>query len=80
LERYRAYPHRAGRPPVRPEIAGLIERLATENPAWGYQRIQGELPVRPSSRPSVVDRLRVARNALPPPIAAIKMASWASGS
>ena len=37
------YPHRTGRPPVNAEIAALIGRLATENPAWGYQRIQGEL-------------------------------------
>jgi putative transposase len=37
------YPHRTGRPPVSAEIAALIERLATENASWGYQRIQGEL-------------------------------------
>ena len=38
-----AYPPRTGRPPVSAEIAALIERLATENTSWGYQRIQGEL-------------------------------------
>jgi hypothetical protein len=37
------YPNRAGRPPVDPTIAALIERMAGENETWGYQRIQGEL-------------------------------------
>src|SRR2546430_16564514 len=37
------YPHRTGRPPVSTEIAALIERLATQNPAWGSHRIHGEL-------------------------------------
>jgi transposase InsO family protein len=37
------YPSRTGRPPVSVETAALIERLATENRSWGYQRIQGEL-------------------------------------
>jgi transposase InsO family protein len=37
------YPHRTGRPPASAEITALIERLATENHSWGYQRIQGEL-------------------------------------
>src|SRR6266487_3534863 len=37
------YPNRTGRQPVRTEITMLIGRLATENPSWGYQRIQGEL-------------------------------------
>ena len=37
------YPSRTGRPPVSIETAALIERLATENRSWGYQRIQGEL-------------------------------------
>jgi putative transposase len=36
------YPLRTGRPPVSAEIAALIERVATENHGWGYQRIQGE--------------------------------------
>ncbi|WP_239334604.1 integrase core domain-containing protein [Frankia sp. CiP3] len=37
------HPRRMGRPPISPEIATLIRRLATENPTGGYQRIQGEI-------------------------------------
>jgi putative transposase len=32
-----------GRSPVSTEVTALIERLATENASWGYNRIQGEL-------------------------------------
>jgi hypothetical protein len=38
------YPHqRPGRPPIDDAVAGLVIRMATENPRWGYQRIRGEL-------------------------------------
>jgi putative transposase len=36
-------PTRPGRPGVMQEISTLIVRMATENPAWGYTRIQGAL-------------------------------------
>jgi transposase InsO family protein len=34
---------RPGRPSARPEIRRLVVQMATENPKWGYTRIQGAL-------------------------------------
>jgi putative transposase len=34
---------RPGRPRVLTEIRRLVVRMATENPSWGYTRIQGAL-------------------------------------
>jgi putative transposase len=32
-----------GRPPAAAAIRKLVVRMATDNPAWGYRRVQGEL-------------------------------------
>jgi transposase InsO family protein len=37
------YTGRIGRPPIGGEIRELVQRLARENPRWGYQRIVGEI-------------------------------------
>src|SRR4029077_8018400 len=37
------HPNRPGRPPINDMLAALVIRIATENPHWGYKRIQGEL-------------------------------------
>ena len=58
------YPHRTGRRPIDAATVALIEQLARQNPRWGYQRIQGELPklgcgVSASSIRRVLKRLRI---------------------
>jgi len=37
------YPNRPGRPPLNDVLAELVVRMASENPNWGYKRVQGEL-------------------------------------
>ena len=34
---------RPGRPPTAAAIRKLVIRMATDNPAWGHRRVQGEL-------------------------------------
>ncbi len=44
LVRHRwTYPCRQGRPSLPAGTVGIVQRLARENPTWGYRRIHGEL-------------------------------------
>src|ERR671933_1778125 len=63
------YPQRrGGRPPTGRALRELVLRLARENPAWGYQRIAGELlKLGFGISPSTVRRLLVAAGLEPAP-------------
>jgi putative transposase len=43
LSRKWRQPRPTGRPPIPDDLAPPIVRLATDNPSWGYTRIQGQL-------------------------------------
>jgi hypothetical protein len=60
-------PEPDGRPPVRPEIVVLIERLARENHVWGYQRILRRLSRRFTDRSSLHIGMAAAQSACPCP-------------
>ncbi|MFE9067172.1 integrase [Streptomyces violaceusniger] len=67
-----------GRPPLQEETVALIQRLARENPAWGYVRIQGELR-RLGHRVAAATIPRVLRRSgLPPAPQRASQQTWRS--
>jgi hypothetical protein len=61
LARKWTYPNRPGRPATGQEIRDLVQRLAGENPAWGYRRVHGE-PTRLGHQVSEATVRRILRS------------------
>jgi hypothetical protein len=57
---------RMGRPPLPAESRNLVRRLASENPAWGYQRIRGELLKLGHDVSATAIRMILRRHGVPP--------------
>ena len=55
-----------GRPPLPAEVRGLIGRLATENPRWGYRRVRGELRKLGHGVSATAIRALLRRRGIPP--------------
>ncbi|WP_344596338.1 IS3 family transposase [Streptomyces violaceusniger] len=64
--KWRQTPVSPGRPPLQEETAALIQRLARENPTWGYVRIQGELRRLGHRVAAATIRRVLRRSGLPP--------------
>ncbi|MEU5734386.1 MULTISPECIES: integrase core domain-containing protein [Streptomyces] len=69
-------PVRPGRPPLPEGIAALIQRLARENPTWGYVRIQGELRRLGHRVAAATVRRVLRRSGLPPAPQRASQQTW----
>jgi transposase InsO family protein len=66
-----------GRPPLAAEVEALLLRLATENPRWGYGRLQGELAKlgHTLGRSTIRDALK-RRHVPPAPLRGQRAVTW----
>ncbi|MFC9219896.1 IS3 family transposase [Streptomyces hygroscopicus] len=67
-----------GRPPLPEETVALIQRLARENPTWGYVRIQGELRRLGHRVAATTIRRVLRRSGLPPAPQRASQQTWRS--
>ena len=70
------YPNRPGRPGTSPDIQDLVLRLARENPAWGYRRVQVCGIILDAVVAAGYARHRLRRRPLPDPHPPAAPASW----
>ncbi|MGV9854532.1 integrase core domain-containing protein [Streptomyces sp. NPDC003442] len=74
--KWRQIPTGPGRPPLAEETVALIQRLARENPTWGYVRIQGELRRLGHRVAAATVRRVLCRSGLPPAPQRASQQTW----